>query len=167
VVVTDLNMSGMSGLQLCERVVAAHPDVPVVVITAFGSLDAAIGAIRAGAYDFLIKPFEIAVMALVLERAVQHRQLRAEVKRLRATVAESRHFAALLGSSTAMQRVYALLDRIAQSDASVLVVVVIGMARRSGLVSQVSSFGSSVTGAGGAGGSSSRSGAPGSRRSSW
>ncbi len=121
VVVTDLNMSGMSGLELCERVVAAHPDVPVVVITAFGSLDAAIGAIRAGAYDFLTKPFEISLMAVVLERAIQHRQLRAEVKRLRATVAESRRFGALLGDSTAMQRVYALLDRIADSDASVLV----------------------------------------------
>ena len=122
VVVTDINMAGMNGLELCERIVAAHPDVPVVVITAFGSLDTAIGAIRAGAYDFLTKPFEISVMALVLERAVQHRQLRTEVKRLRATVAESRRFGTLLGSSTAMQRVYALLDRIADSDASVLIV---------------------------------------------
>ncbi|HEY2386341.1 MAG TPA: sigma-54 dependent transcriptional regulator [Candidatus Binatia bacterium] len=122
VVVTDINMAGMNGLELCERIVAAYPDVPVVVITAFGSLETAIGAIRAGAYDFLTKPFEISVMALVLERAVQHRQLRAEVKRLRATVAESRHFGTLLGSSTAMQRVYGLLDRIADSDASVLVV---------------------------------------------
>jgi len=121
VVVTDINMAGMNGLELCERIAAAHPDVPVVVITAFGSLDTAIGAIRAGAYDFLTKPFEISVMALVLERAIQHRHLRAEVKRLRASVAESRHFGVLLGNSTAMQHVYTLLDRIADSDASVLV----------------------------------------------
>jgi two-component system response regulator AtoC len=53
VVVTDLNMRGMHGLDLCARVAASRPDVPVVVLTAFGSLESAIGAIRAGAYDFL------------------------------------------------------------------------------------------------------------------
>ena len=59
VVVTDLNMRGMNGLELCERIVADRPDVPVVVITAFGSLETAIAAIRAGAYDFITKPFEL------------------------------------------------------------------------------------------------------------
>ena len=59
VVVTDLHMRGMSGLELCERIVADRPDIPVIVITAFGSLETAIAAIRAGAYDFITKPFEI------------------------------------------------------------------------------------------------------------
>ncbi len=58
VVLTDLNMRGMSGIELCERVGANRPDIPVVVITAFGSLDTAIAAIRAGAYDFVTKPVE-------------------------------------------------------------------------------------------------------------
>src|SRR5215470_12252067 len=57
VVVTDLNMKGMTGLELCERVAQNRPDVPVVVITAFGSLETAVAAIRAGAYDFITKPF--------------------------------------------------------------------------------------------------------------
>ena len=57
--------------------------MPVIVITAFGSLDTAVAAIRAGAYDFITKPFEIDVLAIALERAVQHRELREEVKRLR------------------------------------------------------------------------------------
>ncbi len=104
-VVTDLNMQGMNGLELCDRIVAGRPDVPVVVITAFGNLDTAIAAIRAGAYDFIVKPFDIKVLALSLERAVEHRRLRAEVKRLRRTVDESRRFGELLGTSAAMQAV--------------------------------------------------------------
>ncbi len=56
VVVTDLRMKGMNGIELCERVVANRPDVPVIVMTAFGSLETAIATIRAGAFDFLTKP---------------------------------------------------------------------------------------------------------------
>ena len=118
VVVTDLNMRGMSGLELCERIVANRPDVPVVVITAFGSLETAIAAIRAGAYDFITKPVKIDALALALERAVQHRALRDEVKRLRPRRGRRR---ALRASCSATARrcsdVYALLDRIADSDA--------------------------------------------------
>jgi two-component system response regulator AtoC len=121
VVVTDLNMRGMNGLELCERVVANRPDVPVVVITAFGSLETAVGAIRAGAYDFLTKPVTIDALELVLNRAVQHRRLRAEVKRLQGLVAERERFEEVLGTSPAMERVHRLLDRIVDSDASVLV----------------------------------------------
>ena len=72
VLVTDLNMPGTSGLELCAWVTANRPDVPVVVITAFGSLDTAVAAIRAGAYDFITKPFEMDVLRLTLDRAVQH-----------------------------------------------------------------------------------------------
>jgi DNA-binding NtrC family response regulator len=70
VVVTDLNMRGMNGLELCERVMADRPDVPVVVITAFGSLDTAIASIRAGAYDFVPKVDRpVAVFCDVLRNA--------------------------------------------------------------------------------------------------
>src|SRR4051812_44172306 len=57
IVICDLNMQGMNGLELCERIAANRPDIPVVVITAFGSLETAVAAIRAGAYDFITKPF--------------------------------------------------------------------------------------------------------------
>ena len=83
VVLADIHLDGMSGLELCERVLARRPDVCVVVMTAFGSLEGAIGAIRAGAYDFVIKPVSMDALAIALERATQHRQLRAELKRLR------------------------------------------------------------------------------------
>ena len=120
-IVTDLNMPGMSGLELCERIVANRPDIPVVVITAFGSLETAIAAIRAGAYDFITKPLEADVLALALDRAVQHRALRDEVKRLRRAVEEGRGFEDLLGTSPAMKAVYDLLERVVDSDATVLV----------------------------------------------
>jgi two-component system response regulator HydG len=120
-IVTDLNMPRMNGVELCERIVANRPDVPVIVITAFGSLETAISAIRAGAYDFITKPLELDALVVALERAIQHRTLGEEVKRLRLAVAESRRYGELLGASPAMRKVYALLDRIADSPASVLV----------------------------------------------
>ena len=120
-IVTDLNMSGMSGLELCERIVTNRPDVPVVVITAFGSLETAIGAIRVGAYDFITKPFELDALAVALERAVQHHALRGEVSRLRRVVEDARGFGDLLGASPSMQVLYDLLERVVDSDSSVLI----------------------------------------------
>src|SRR5437016_14452408 len=66
VVLSDLNMRGMDGFALCERVVANRPDLPVVVITAFGSLETAIAAIRAGAYDFITKPVKMDALVVAL-----------------------------------------------------------------------------------------------------
>jgi DNA-binding NtrC family response regulator len=107
VVVTDLKMPGMNGLELCERVAANRPDVPVVVITAFGSLETAIGAVRAGAYDFVTKPFEIEVLVLALQRAVRSHQLHEEVRRLRDVVSKSAEMDGMIGTSPQMQAVFA------------------------------------------------------------
>lgn len=121
VVVTDLNMRGMNGIELCQRIVANRPDVPVVVITAFGSLETAVAAIRAGAYDFVTKPVEVEDLALVLERAMQHRLLREEVKQLRRAVTASQRFEEIIGASPAMRELFDLLERVSDSNASVLV----------------------------------------------
>jgi len=121
VVVTDLNMRGMNGLALCERIAANRPDVPVVVVTAFGSMETAVAAIRAGAYDFINKPFEIEELKLTLEHAIQHRELREEVKRLRLEVGRSAVSSEIIGSSPAMRKVWDLIDRVASTDATVLV----------------------------------------------
>jgi two-component system response regulator AtoC len=121
VVLTDLNMSGMNGLELCERVATNRPDLPVVMMTAFGSFDAAVAAIRAAAYDFITKPVKLDALVLVLERAVQHHSLREEVKRLRQMVVDTHRFEEVLGESAAMRRVHALLNRIVETDSSVLI----------------------------------------------
>ena len=120
VVVTDLNMRGMNGIELCERIVSNRPDIPVVVITAFGSLETAIAAMRVGAYDFVPKPFEIEALVLALERAAQHRALRDEVSRLRQVVLDSRRMDEILGESPVMKRVFEMIDRVADTGSSVL-----------------------------------------------
>ena len=112
VVLADIHLEGTSGLELCERMLARRTDVCVVVMTAFGSLEGAIGAIRAGAYDFVIKPVSMDALALAVERATQHRQLRAEVKRLRERV-ESQELPNMVGDSPAMKQVSDLVSRVA------------------------------------------------------
>ena len=121
VVLTDLHMKGLDGLALCERIVTSYPGTPVVVVTAFGSLETAVRAIRAGAYDFITKPFELEALALALVRAVQHRQLREEVRRLHQEADQTRGLSGLIGDSRAMQEVRTLVARIADSETSVLI----------------------------------------------
>jgi two-component system response regulator HydG len=121
VVVTDLNMRGTSGIELCERIVESRGDVPVVVLTAFGSFETAVAAIRAGAYDFISKPVQLDVLAIALRRAAQHRALRDEVKRLRLEVGHPSRIDNFVGSSSAMQRIHDLVARVADSEASVLI----------------------------------------------
>jgi DNA-binding NtrC family response regulator len=121
VVVTDLNMRGMNGLGLCARVMENRPDTPVIVMTAFGSLETAIATIRAGAFDFVTKPFDIEELLLAIERAIRHHTLEIEVKRLRGMVADAQHFDDMLGSSPAIKKVFDLIARISDSDATVLI----------------------------------------------
>jgi two-component system response regulator HydG len=121
VVVTDLNMRGLGGIELCERIAGSRPDVPVIMLTAFGSLDSAVAAIRAGAYDFINKPVELDVLAIAVDRAAAHRSLREEVKRLRLESGRLPRFDALVGQSPAMQAAYDLIERVAAADATVLV----------------------------------------------
>jgi two-component system response regulator HydG len=121
VVVTDLNMPGMSGLELCRRIVEMRRDLPIVILTAFGSMEAAVGAIRAGAWDFLTKPLDVEVLGLAVTRAAQHHALRDEVRRLRQAVAAAEHFDEMVGTSPAMRRLFDVLDRVAQQDVTVMV----------------------------------------------
>ena len=121
VVVSDVRLGGMTGLELCERLSARRPDVPVILITAFGDLDTAIAALRAGAHDFLPKPFEIDELAMRISHAAELGYLRAEVKRLREVVVPAREPDGMLGESPAMQVVFSLMARFALSDASVLI----------------------------------------------
>ena len=121
VVVTDMHMEGMDGIALCERIVANRPNFPVVIITAFGSMDSAVAAMRVGAYDFITKPFELEVLRLTLVRAVQHRALRDEVKRLRREVSIERGHDQMIGQSAAIKAVKNLIDRLADSDATLLI----------------------------------------------
>ncbi|HEX5052532.1 MAG TPA: sigma-54 dependent transcriptional regulator [Planctomycetota bacterium] len=122
VVVTDLRMRSMGGIEFCSRVVAARPDVPVVVMTAFGSLETAVQAIRAGAYDFLTKPFEVEVLVLTLDRAVAYRSMRAELRRLREQIDRSTAPGTMVGDSAPMRALFEVTARVAATDSNVLIV---------------------------------------------
>jgi two-component system response regulator HydG len=119
VVITDLNMDEMSGLELCERLLGTRPDLVVVVMTGQGSLEAAVAAMRNGAFDFLVKPVEPKMLTMSIERALRHRQLKDEVKRLRA--ASSAQHSTIVGESPAMRRVYDLIERAGPTDPSILI----------------------------------------------
>jgi two-component system response regulator HydG len=120
VVVTDLNLARGSGLRLCRRILALDPDVPVILITAFGSMDAAIEAIRAGAYDFLTKPFQLDTLALAVERASRLRSLRTEVEALRVTVRRQSRTSRLDGVGPKIARLRESLATVAATDATVV-----------------------------------------------
>ena len=121
VIVSDVNLGGMSGLELCQRVAQSHPHIPVVVMTAHATLDTAVASIRAGAYDFVTKPVDMDVLVVALERALQHGRLRTEVAELRRTVADVAGFGEVLGTSTPMKRLYERLEGAAISDGAVLI----------------------------------------------
>jgi two-component system, NtrC family, response regulator AtoC len=123
VVLTDLNMPQVNGVQLCERLTQSRPDIPVIVVTAFGSMDTAIAAIRAGAYDFVTKPFDLGQLMLTLERAVSLRRLKDEVRRLResARTAGTGPDTAAVGESAGLKAAYDVLQRVAPTDMTVLI----------------------------------------------
>ena len=120
-VLTDVKMPGTTGLQLCKQLTESRPDIPVVVMTAFGSLETAIEAIRVGAYDFVTKPIEMDMLALIIERAMKHRDLQHKVKVLSEAVKNAGRFGEMLGESPAMLQLYDKLERVAASDAGVLI----------------------------------------------
>jgi two-component system response regulator HydG len=121
VVLTDLRMPGTSGIELAQSIVRDHPTVPAIVITAFGSIHAAVEAIRRGAYDFLTKPYDLEVVALALDRAVAHHRLREELDQLRGEPG-ARGWGNLVGKSPAMERLYRRIERVADGESNVLVV---------------------------------------------
>jgi two-component system response regulator HydG len=120
-ILTDLGMSDMGGLELCARILGTRPDAPVIVVTGNGSMEIAIAAMRAGAYDFLTKPVDTKLLSLSISRAVQHHHLQEEVKRLRDESVERSVVDELVGASPAMKRVHDLVARVGGNDVSVLI----------------------------------------------
>jgi two-component system response regulator HydG len=120
-VLTDFQMLGMDGIALCGLLHEVIPDAPVIVITGHGSMDVVLRALRAGAYDFHARPLEPDLLGLSIERALEHRRLRIEVRRLRGEVGRTQPARTLLGSSAAMRAVLDLIGRVAATDATVLI----------------------------------------------
>jgi DNA-binding NtrC family response regulator len=120
VVVTDIYMTDMTGLELCEQIRQRHPDVLSIVITGQSTLENAIGAIRAGAYDFILKPIKLDTLAVAVGRALAHLLLLRELRHLRAVV-EGEPPDGIAGNSPAIRETIEMVRRVSGSDATVLI----------------------------------------------
>jgi DNA-binding NtrC family response regulator len=120
-VLTDLGMTEMDGLLVCRRIGGIRPHLPVIFVTGKGSMDAAVAAMRAGAYDFITKPIEPKLLAISVARALEHKRVHAELTRLREVVLGTTSPDGIIGSSRAMQRVHDVIARMAESDVAVLI----------------------------------------------
>src|SRR4051812_16241252 len=120
-VVSDVKMPEIDGLDMLREIKAVSPSPYVITITAFGSIDTAIRAVKLGAFDYITKPFEIDQLLLSVQKALAERELRSEVARLRDEVQRSYRFDNIIGKSAMMHEVFGLIRRLSGSAASLLV----------------------------------------------
>ena len=120
-VVTDLRMPGLTGLDVLRHVTKSHPGVPVVVLTAYGTVESAVEAVRTGASDFLLKPVEIPRLRAAVFKAVRERGMRREIDRLREEVGRPAGLEGIVGSSRAMEEVVRKIRLVAPTRMNVLI----------------------------------------------
>jgi len=121
VIITDLKMKGLKGLDLLEETNKVAPLTPVIIITAFGTIESAIKAMKMGAYDYITKPFQMDELVLTVKKALENRFLKKEVVRLKKEVEARYHFHQLIGKSSSMQKIYDLIERISDTSSNVLI----------------------------------------------
>jgi two-component system response regulator HydG len=127
-VITDLRMEGIDGVEVLRQVQKRDPDVPIMIITAFGTVETAVEAMKLGAFDFLTKPFAPEVVRLKVERALElcasrraRRRLEAQNEYLKDEAQGRYRFAELVGGSENMQRVFRTVEKVAPTDSSVFI----------------------------------------------
>lgn len=122
-VITDIKLPGMSGLELLARVRVDWPEVAVIIMTAFSSISSAVEAMKLGAEDYIGKPFQLDELVITVDKALERRSLRREVKELRAEVRGRYNFSSIVGRSKPMQQLFEVIKRIAaRRDASALII---------------------------------------------
>jgi DNA-binding NtrC family response regulator len=121
VVLSDIRMAGKDGLELTGELRELRPDTPVILMTAFGSIDSAVDALRAGAFDYVTKPFKREAILASLERALERRALEDENRRLRRAVDRTSRFGDMIGASPAMHEVFALIRKVAGTRSNTLI----------------------------------------------
>jgi two-component system response regulator PilR (NtrC family) len=120
-VLTDLEMPEMKGIELLEQVTRFSPETLVVIITAYGSIDTAIAALRKGAVDYILKPVEFDELLVKVQRLLSSRRLNVENKLLRGEINRQYDFENIIGQSAAMQRVFETIKKVAATDGTVLI----------------------------------------------
>jgi DNA-binding NtrC family response regulator len=120
-VVADLNMHDLSGLDVLRHLRQASPDVEAILMTAYGTIESAVEAMKLGAFDFITKPFQAEEILLRVRNAVDKRRLRVEVHRLRAEVQNASSLDRIVGVSESIRRLLATVPRVGQTDSTVLI----------------------------------------------
>ena len=121
ILLLDIKMEGMSGLEVLKKVKENDPDVSVVMITAYGSIPSAIEAMKSGAYEYLLKPFDPDELMVLIEKIMHHQAERRETQFLREQYKERTRFESMIGQSRALQSVFDLIEKIAPTDSTVLI----------------------------------------------
>ena len=119
-VLTDLKLPNMDGLEFLALIRRQNSVVPVVMMTAFGTVETAVGAMKAGATDFLLKPFSLDHLMQVVNKALEMRALRDENRQLKAELGRRYEFDNIIGRSPAMQEIFATIERVGPTRATVL-----------------------------------------------
>jgi DNA-binding NtrC family response regulator len=120
-VVTDLKLPAMNGLEFLQEGKRLNPALPFIVMTAYGSVETAVDAMKAGASDYVLKPFTMAEMKLVINKELDVQQVRDENVRLKQALGKRYHFQNIIGRSKKMQEVLALVERVAPTNSTVLI----------------------------------------------
>ncbi|NTU45561.1 MAG: sigma-54-dependent Fis family transcriptional regulator [Chlorobiaceae bacterium] len=120
-VITDMKMKGMDGMKVLKSVRERSPETLVIIITAFGSVDAAVDAMKAGAYDYITKPFNRDSLRLTVKKALQFSGLSEENRRLKRVLSDRADFRTIIGSSKEMEDLFAVIRKVADTEASVLI----------------------------------------------
>lgn len=120
-VITDIRMPGMDGMDVLRRVKELSPQVPVMIITAYGTVETAVEAMRIGAFDYITKPFNRAELKLKAKKALQIKELERENIRLKSELSDKFKFENIIGSSEKMQKLFEFIKRVSVTDATVLI----------------------------------------------
>jgi two-component system, NtrC family, response regulator GlrR len=119
--IVDLRLAQMDGISLMEELHLIVPDMPVIILTAHGSIESAVEAIKKGAYSYLTKPFEPQEMLFQIERALENSRLAFEIKRLKGLLKEKYDFPNIIAQGEGMQRVLEVVSRVAKTDSTVFI----------------------------------------------
>lgn len=120
-IIMDVRMARMDGIEALKRIKAYNPAIPILIMTAYSSVDSAVEALKTGAYDYLTKPLDFDVLRLSLQRALEHTHLKTENQNLREKLGDNFHWANIIGNSPKMKAMTDMLAMIAPSEATVLI----------------------------------------------
>ncbi|MEK7871677.1 MAG: response regulator, partial [Nitrospirota bacterium] len=117
----DLKMPGMDGIEVIKQIHKIDSKMMIILLTGYGTIDSAVRAMKAGAYDYITKPFQVDEILMTTGRALEHRRLQTENLILKKTLTNRYRFENIIGASRSMDKMYEIIERVADSDSTVLI----------------------------------------------